>query len=237
MIFTCGISSLCVSHIKFGNRETMIRKIYLLLILIFGFPYLLFSQNLGISISKINTNNYELENPFGFSISLSNKLIRNNYIKLEYIFNQNTRNFKGYIGNKFFINPFEQPIDEEIESKSYIHNLEFSFYYPFIKINENRFGIGAGLNTSIIDGLRKGYDSNKKQNLLDTDKFGYFVYLYSDIYTIKGFPIHLNIVAKYKYLFSSGFATDIENTFNNKINIFELQFGIVYNLKYLRKNT
>lgn len=209
----------------------MNRKKLFILLIIFILPNLIFSQKVGISISKLNTNNYEIENPFGLSINLSQKLIKDNFIKLEYIYNKNTRNYEGFLEPEIFTNPPQLRLSEQIESKSYIHNLEVSIYHSLINIRENKFGIGFGLNTSIFDGIRKVIYSDNKQNLKRIEKFGYLVYLYSDFGKLQNIPICFNIVAKYKYLFDSGIITDIENTFNKDMKIIELQIGLTYQIK------
>lgn len=188
-----------------------------------------FSQEVGMSYSKLWSGHYEIENPNGFGIFISKSISRVG-LKLEYTNHRNEREYYGYIISGFMQHPTEKQ-EELVKSYSQIHSIDLSVNYPLLKIKNINFGIGAGIGQNIMSGKREGTQTGKTSNLFDSTKLGMFLEATITLEKMKHIPISFYIAGKFKNIIASQAPTDIESPFSNEINSSSLQFGLSYKLK------
>ena len=186
----------------------------------------LYSQEIGISPTKIWTDNYEIENPIGFSVYYFQSIGKLG-VKLEYVTAKNERNYYGVLNGGFLVGP-EDFVRESVVSKSSYSSIEISAIYPkLFELLQNHLNIGAGISfdkfTRDKTGLSYGKTYNDKEN-----KFGLFYMVSISRHNILGLPVRLEILFKSKALLEGNFATDIEQPFTGAISMQELQFNVGY---------
>jgi hypothetical protein len=186
----------------------------------------IFSQEVGISPTKLWTDNYEIRNPVGFSVYVMQP-VGKLALKLEYVSAKNERNFYGFLNGGFMFRP-EDFIRDSISSESSFRAIEFSIQIQRIfDFLDNYFSIGAGVSFDRFTRDKTGLASNKTYSTSE-DKFGPFYLISIYRQEIFGLPIKLEILFKHKALAHGNYATDIEQPFASAMDIKELQFNFAY---------
>lgn len=199
-----------------------------LLFVIITFAYVSFicAQEIGVSPTKLWTNNYEIENPFGFSMYYFQP-IGGLGIKLEYVSAKNERSYYGFLNGGFLLRP-EDYIQDSISSKSSFRAIEFSLQIPKIfGAFQNYLNIGVGITFDKFTRDKYGLSSGKKFSNSE-NKFGVFYLVSISRQDIFGLPIKFEILFKHKGLMEGNYATDSEQPFVSAIEVKELQFNIAY---------
>ena len=203
------------------------KSYYTILLAIFAFPQLTFSQEIGLSFSKLWTNHYEIESPSGFGIYISQPVVFSNVrLQVEYAYYQNQRQYFGYLVSGFL--PYPIPEKERIRSNSYLHSIEISIRPTFLKSKYIIGSLGIGISHNILDGKREALDTKRKADLFGGNKFGVSVALYFETKKIHGFPLSLFLADKFMHSQSSIQTTDIEATFSSEINSVIIKIGGFY---------
>lgn len=185
-----------------------------------------YSQEIGISPTKLWTNNYEIENPVGFSIYYFQPIGRLG-VKLEYVSAKNERSYYGFLNGGFLLRP-EDYIQDSISSKSSFRAYEFSLQIPkLFGVFQNYLNIGAGISFDKFTRDKIGLSSGKKYSSYE-NKFGVFYSISLSRQDIFGLPIKLEILFKHKGLMEGNYATDSEQPFVSAIEVKELQFNFAY---------
>ncbi len=192
---------------------------------------LLYSQDIGLYGIKAFTNNYELRNPSGTGVFLSIPLNREHFrINFDYMVLFNKRTFTGRIISGF-LPPEALSETEKIKSNSQCVLFDLTFLLKAYQWKTNSIYLGLGFNTARFSGQRKGLTTGLTKELWGTTKVGIslgFSFIKAQLFTER-----LNLITnmKYRLLNSGEFATDVENTFNDQITIFEIQAGLSYRLR------
>ena len=187
-------------------------------------------QEVGIYGSKIWTGHYEIQDPIGggafISLPLLDQRLRLNF---EYSYHQNNREFTGRVIGGFIPIEYMSPI-EQVESRSWRKSFMLTLSIKTFNWSENQRFLGGGYSLSKLEGQRKGLSSGVQNDLWDMSKNG-IVFLIS-YYRTSFILERLNFISKilYQIYGSSIYATDIENTFNQEMEIIELQFGLAWSL-------
>lgn len=198
-----------------------------ILLAIFVFPTLTFSQELGLSFSKLWTNNYELENPEGFGIYILQPVIFSNLrLQVEYTYFQNKREYFGYLVGGFL--PYPVPEKERIISNSYLHSIELSIRPTFLKSKYINGSLGLGISHNIMGGKREALTTKRKADLYGGSKFGVALAFYLETEKIHSFPLNVFLSGKFKYIRSSIQPTDIEAPFSLEITSYIIQIGVFH---------
>ncbi|MBU0472584.1 MAG: hypothetical protein KKF62_00325 [Bacteroidetes bacterium] len=205
---------------------TEIRNKIISLLVIFLFTTNIYSQEIGVAPVKVWTNNYEIENPYGFSIYVFQPLGRLG-IKFEYLTAQNERNYYGFLNGGFLVKP-EDFIKDSITSKSSSRAFEISLIMSKIaELFGNHFNIGAGVTYDKFSRDKIGLSSGKVFRLSES-KYGLFYALSISRENILGFPIKLELLFKHKGLKGGIFATDTEQPFTGSMDVKELQVNLAF---------
>lgn len=185
-----------------------------------------YSQEIGISPTKLWTNNYEIENPVGFSIFFFQPIGRLG-LKIEYVSAKNERSYYGFLNGGFLLRP-EDYIQDYISSKSFFRAYEFSLQIPkLFGVSQNYLNIGGGISFDKLTRDKIGLSSGKKYRSYE-NKFGVFYSVSLSRQDIFGLPIKLEILFKHKGLMEGNYATDTEQPFVSAIEVKELQFNFAY---------
>jgi hypothetical protein len=185
------------------------------------------AQEIGFSPVRIWTNNYEIQNQFGFSFYYFQPIGKLGF-KIEYISAKNKRDYYGYILGGFFANPDEH-IQENVKSKTNMSVLEFGLMIPeVLELTKNYFNIGFGVTRDRFSGKREGIDSGKEINIEDENKYGIFYSISISRKKVLQIPLKLELLFKQKFIKGGNFATDIEQPFVGSMIIEELHFNISY---------
>ena len=198
-------------------------KLSLILIFIAGNLY---SQEIGAGLVKVWTDNYEIENPSGYSIYLAQRIGRLG-LKLEYVSADNQRRYYGNINGGFLIAPqdFSQ---ESILSESTYRSVEGSLQIPdLLSLSKNSLNIGGGIAFDKFTRVKTGQSTLKSYNT-SQNKFGLFYSISISHRNLFGFPIKLELIFKQKFLFSSGYSTDTDQPFAASMDIKELQLNLAF---------
>ena len=199
-----------------------------LIFVVISFFFVTFNhaQEIGISPTKLWTNNYEIENPFGFSVYYFQPIGRLG-VKLEYVSAKNERSYYGFLNGGFLLRP-EDYIQDSISSKSSFRAIEFSIQIPKIfGAFHNYLNIGAGITFDKFTRDKFGLSSGKKYSTYE-NKFGVFYLVSVSRQDIFGLPIKFEILFKHKGLMEGNYATDSEQPFVSAIEVKELQFNFAY---------
>ncbi|MCH7612885.1 MAG: hypothetical protein IIB45_05940 [Candidatus Marinimicrobia bacterium] len=187
------------------------------------------NQEIGIIGSKSWTNNQDIENPLGFGLYIAQPLFQKLHVRLEFSRHTNQRK---YIGTTYDGGPVGYNSKTElIKSYAYINSLELSFIYSVLESKYFNLKIGPGINTNSLDANKKGMETGRPVAVLGVDKFGLSLLINIVTNELKFVPLRLNCLYKRRYLGYIGatrVATDIENPFEDLIDISELQLGLSY---------
>ena len=201
-------------------------KLIKLFLIIFFISASLYSQELGVGLVKVWTDNYEIENPSGYSIFLSQPIGRL-ALKLEYVSADNQRRYYGNINGGFLIAP-QDLSQESILSESTYRGVEGSLQIPDIfSVSKNSLNIGGGVAFDKFTRVKTGLTSLKSYNT-SQNKFGLFYSISISHRNLFGFPIKLELIFKQKFLFSSGYSTDTDQPFAASMDIKELQLNLAF---------
>ena len=186
------------------------------------------AQQVSISPTKIWTNNYEINNPVGISVSIFQPIWKLG-LKAEFLYASNERNYFGYPIRGYFAEPPEFG-PEDVQSTSYLHSYEFSLWIPSIISFSNTVSVNIGLGFSIdrFSAERKGLSSGEVANITSDSKFGYLYSVAIEHKEIFSLPINLSLAFKHKFLSSNQFLTDTEQPFVDAVELKELMFTIGY---------
>jgi hypothetical protein len=184
------------------------------------------AQEIGISLVKIWTYNYEIQNPYGIGFSLS-KDIWNVKVKAEYIYAKNDRSYEGYMEYGFLIPPSPYS-SEQINSTSSFTAYEFSVNLSQALYADYLWSVGFGITFDKFTATRKGLTSGKTVNYDDKTKSGPFLAVSISRNNIVWQPIRIEILYKIKALSNGYSATDIELPFAGIKTVQELQLSLAY---------
>ena len=185
------------------------------------------SQEIGLSTTKVWTDNSEIQNPFGFSIYYFQPIWKLG-LKIEFLTATNERNYYGYLSSGFIANP-EEIIIDDVKSKSRIQSLEFSLSIPkIVYVEENYFTLSLGMTRDNFSGERVGLNSGKRVALVKEGKFGFFYGISISREKIFQLPIKIELFFKHKGLICGMYVTDTIQPFKGEMDIKELQLNISY---------
>ena len=185
------------------------------------------AQELGISLAKLWTDNSEIQNPYGFSITVFQPILKLG-LKAEYVSAINKRNYYGFLISGFMIYPSEV-YPENVVSKSSYRAFELSLIVPkIIKHKLFVFNLGVGITFDSFKGERQGLHSGKKANLYEEHKMGIFYAISISRDGLLELPIKIELLLKHKSLMGGTYTTDIEQPFGGSVDIKELQFNLSY---------
>ena len=189
-----------------------------------------YTQDIGIHGVKSWTDNYEIENPLGVGFFISLPIKENLFrINFDYTYLKNTRKYTGRIISGFI--PVDQFSEvENIESSSFQNSYNISFLIRTYSWESNLLFLGLGFNVSRFDGHRKGLSTGIERDLWESNKHGLLFSLSFVKIDIISSRINMMANIKYKLLGGGNFATDIENTFSDEMEIIEVQLGLSYTL-------
>jgi len=189
-----------------------------------------YTQDIGIHGAKSWSDNYEIKNPLGAGFFISLPIKENLFrINFDYTYLKNKRKYTGRIISGFI--PIDQFSEvENIESSSFQNSYNFSFLIRTYSWKLNLLYLGLGFNISRFDGHRKGLSTGLEKDLWESNKHGLLFSL--SFVKIDIISSRINVMAniKYKLLGSGNFATDVENTFSDEMEIIEVQLGLSYKL-------
>jgi hypothetical protein len=180
------------------------------------------AQHLGISFSKLWTDNYELENPNGFSINIAQPLFKYFEVQFEFSEFENRREYFGFLIGGFFATP---PPKENIISISTLQVYEISAKYYFLNLELLRAAVGLGISLNKLDGSRLAEESGRRTSLFDESNFGIAGIFYMESRAIKILPVTLYTSIQKKQIAPGSQATDIETPFSETIDTYLLQIG------------
>ena len=202
-------------------------KTIIFFIVLFFLVINVYAQEIGISPTKVWTNNYEIENPVGFSVHLSQPIGRI-VVKAEYVSSvKNERSYYGFLYCGFIVDPVNQ-VQEPLTSNSSFSSVEFSLLIPeLINVLQNQLNIGAGFSVDKFSRDKIGLSSGRSFKT-DENKFGLFYSVSLSRQDVLGLPVKLGILFKHKALMEGNFATDAEQPFTGAMDIKELQFNFTY---------
>jgi hypothetical protein len=187
------------------------------------------AQHIGISFSKTWTDNYELENPNGFSINISQVFIDKFEVQFEYSKFENRREFFGHlIGGFLPVPPSPQDTRENVQSESRLQVYDISVKYFLLQLDELSIAFGAGLSLNKMDGRRVGTESDRTAPLFDEDSFGISGIFYLESRAVRALPVTLYLTIQKKQISSGNQATDIETPFSSSLDTWVLQTGIKF---------
>jgi hypothetical protein len=198
------------------------KYVFILLVLVGSIK----AQEIGVAPTKLWTNNYEIENPIGFSIYYLQP-IGKLALKLEYVSAKNERSYYGLLNGGFLIRP-EDFIQDNISSKSTFRAIEFSLQIPKLyEIHQNYISIGVGISFDKFTRNKLGLSTGKEYSIFE-NKYGLFYLVSLSRQNIFGLPIKIEILFKHKGLTEGNFATDSEQPFVSAMDVKELQFNVAY---------
>lgn len=188
------------------------------------------TQDIGIHGVKSWTDNYEIKNPLGVGFSISLPIKENLFrINFDYTYLKNTRKYTGRIISGFI--PVDQFSEvENIESSSFQNSYNLSFLIRTYGWKLNLLYLGLGFNVSRFDGHRKGLSTGLERDLWESNKHGLLLSLSLIKTNVISSRINMMANIRYKLLRGGNFATDVENTFSDEIEIIEVQLGLSYTL-------
>lgn len=188
------------------------------------------TQDIGIHGVKSWTDNYEIKNPLGVGFSISLPIKENLFrINFDYTYLKNTRKYTGRIISGFI--PVDQFSEvENIESSSFQNSYNLSFLIRTYGWKLNLLYLGLGFNVSQFDGHRKGLSTGLERDLWESNKHGLLLSLSLIKTNVISSRINMMANIRYKLLRGGNFATDVENTFSDEIEIIEVQLGLSYTL-------
>lgn len=198
------------------------------IVLMLLFSICAFGQEIGVTSIKFWTDNYELENPWGFGAYGSYPLGQKINARLEYNYAANKREFFGDVLGGF-MQPDPKPAPpENVESTSTMQAIELSLLFRIASFQYFHFDLGPLAGISFLSGHRKGLESGEEADLFDEDKWGFGLALLVGSPDFASVPLGVNLVYKLKFLRSSSAPTDVESPFSDSINISQLQLGVSY---------
>lgn len=183
------------------------------------------AQEIGIAPVKIWTNNYELQNPVGFSAFFFQPIWKLG-IKFEYSMAFNNRDYYGAILTGYMAEP---PILENVNSKSRYQTYEFSIAAPSVNIHENiniNGAVGFSFDSFALE--RKGKSTGRNIDFDKDNKNGYFYSIAVSYGKLFQLPIKLEVMFKQKSLYSTLHVEDIEMPFEDLKSMNVLQVNIAY---------
>jgi hypothetical protein len=184
------------------------------------------AQHIGISFSKTWTDNYELENPNGFSINISRPVFGRFDLQFEYSKFENRREFFGHIISGFPTLPL--PPKEIVQSESTLQVYEFSLKYFVLKLDNLNLAFGIGFSLNKMDGRRLGTESGSTASLFDENSFGISGIFYAESWVIRFLPITMYLALQKKQIAGGQEATDVESPFSNSLDTSVLQVGVKF---------
>ena len=207
----------------------MKRNMYILILLILAVN--LSAQEVGVSAAKLWSDNYEIQNPTGFSLYLYQQIWKIG-IKTEFTLASNERHYYGLLSPGF---PNEY-FPESVISHSNYRSIEFALIVPkLINYKSFNFNIGTGIAIGKFSGERQGVNSERKVKLYSENKFGLFYVLSISKERILKSPIKIELLYKHKNLIGTVYVADapagFEQQFQGDINMRGLQINISYQLK------
>ena len=187
----------------------------------------LYSQEIGISASKIWTNNYEIENPTGFGVYYS-QAIGKFALKLGYFAANSERNYYGFLVNGFVSGP-EYYSKESVISKSTYSSLELSINTKnLVEFLGTSFNVGIGISSDKFGCSRRGSDSEREIDVDEENKLSIFLCISISKKDIFGLPVKLEILMSHKGLKNGKYVVDSEQLFVSLNDIKRLQLNLAY---------
>lgn len=187
------------------------------------------AQHLGISFSKLWTDNYELENQNGFSINISQTFVKYFEVQFEYSKFENRREFFGHLIAGFLpVPPSPEVAREIVQSEARLQVYDISIKYYILKLDNLSAAFGIGFSLNMMDGRRFGTETGRTATLFDEDSFGVSGILYLESRAIKILPATLYLTIQKKQISSGVQPTDIESPFSNSLDTWVLQTGIKF---------
>ena len=186
----------------------------------------LYSQEIGISSAKVWTDNYEIENPIGFSAYYFQPIGRFG-LKLEYFSASNERNYYGFLVSGFWAPEYYSK--ESVLSKSTYRAIELSFQIQnIVEVFQSNVNIGLGITSDKFGCSRNGKDSRREVSVGEENKLGIFYSVSISKNDCFGLPIKLEILYKHKGMKNVKYVTDSEQLFVSLNDVKRLQLNIAY---------
>ena len=203
------------------------KKLRLIFVALIFISNLAFGGSIGLSLSQMWTDNYELENPIGLSAHFTQSLMKKTRLRLEYSLSMNERNYFGVLVGGF-LSP-EDP-QENVRSRSYVKSFEADLLYDVISTKRLSLGLGGGVHQTSLSANRKGLETGRETNLVGQNKYGVLAVAYIEIDRLLHLPLSFSIMAKYKSSNTSPVPLDTEAPFTSAIQLKLIQFGLSYTL-------
>lgn len=189
-------------------------------------PALLSAQEIGLSASKLFTENYELQSPPGYALHIALHLSRRFQIRIEYNYHRNKREYLGRLITGFISVPPEQNPVQVIQSISKIRSYEFSGLIRAGQTSGLTIYIGPGLLNTRLDGKRTGDSTQETISLLGEEKWGLTFSILIESRPIASTPFFVHGNVKLKHLLGGSLATDVEQPFAGSIDFLQFQVGL-----------
>lgn len=199
---------------------------FLTLLIVTFLSGLSFGQEIGVSYSKLWSGNYEIENPGGVAIYISQSILGIG-VKVQYENHRNEREYFGHVVFGFMPNPNDMG-DEQVLSNSSIQSIDLSLSAPPIKIKNAALRLGLGIGHNVLSGKREGTRTGRKHDLFESTNPGIFAEATLIFAKIKPLPVNFYVTGKVKNILSFQSVVDIEAPFSQEFITTSLQFGMAY---------
>jgi hypothetical protein len=207
-------------------KDKLIMRTIICLFVVILLGLNIFAQEIGLSPTKIWTDNYEIENPFGYSVHFFQPIGKYG-VMLEVVTARNSRSFYGTMNTGLLVGP-DVSKEEQISTSSTFRAIEFSILMRnLIEVLHNQINIGTGASFDRFTRDKSGLTTGKSYSTIE-NKFGLFYLISLSRQFNMGVPIKLEILFKQKVLMGGTYATDLEQPFTGAMEVKELQFNFTY---------
>lgn len=183
-------------------------------------------QDVGFGIVQAWSNHADLENPFGYTLSVSQSVQHDFDIRLEFSFLSNQRDYLESSPDNTGI--IEDETNETINSRAQITAVGFSLLYNPVDWDRFDVIIGGGFSLNILNAQKVGIITGKTLPVHETTKLAFN--LHSGLRWRRilqsSFGVYLNYCVG--YLSQSRFMEDEVNPFNGDVNLTQLELGLLY---------
>jgi len=200
-------------------------KLKWLVILVFLMPVLTSAQEVGVFITRIYSDNAEMENPFGLGVFFSKNISRSFIVGISCERFANERTYDGYTCVGLGFDPVWEPIKSSVNTNILKLRLTgIPLQYEYIS-----FGVGSAVSMTFISISKRGSQTGRSVPAQGGQKFGYGFSMLARVTPLKSLPLKINVEAQRDFLGKSkSFATDTENPFYGKIVLTNITIGVSY---------
>ncbi len=179
-------------------------------------------QEVGWSITKTFSGNYEIESPFGVEVNIAIPSNSNYKIQFGYQYHQNTREFFGPLWAGFLSGPV---VMETVQSRSSFRTFEFSAFTSLFQNSAWNLYIGIGLSRNEFMVKREGLTTHRTGSS-DLQKTGGHLFIQPEVKISSNIPLYLYGNCGFRKFLESSFATDAENPFGAAFTLMQIRVGL-----------